>query len=576
MLAKNTQRFVLYTAFAQSILLLIMHELMDRDIWPSTSIPFRVLWYTLVLALPTAVCLLLREVRDRRFWILLSIYGVLIAPLAWHTGTQYVPDHHVTMINIFFPYVLGQIAIWFIATFFIEAAQDGGDFWHTPVNVCSYAWRNFLTLGLLGLFLGALLLVLLLWGSLFKLLNIEFFWYLFFDSHRFAYPFFGVAGGIGVLILRNQANVVSLMEKIAGALLRILLPLVAFIAILFLATLPFTGMQLLWKTGEGTFLMMWLVCLMLLLVNVTYQHERDFYQRFLEIVIRVIFLLLPVYLGICAWGISLRVDQYGWSFERLWTVAILFMQACFVLSYAAAMYLPGKSWIERLPELNKRLGLLAGVVLVLLNTPLLDPHRIAAADQVARLSSGKTSLDKFDYRYLRFELGEYGYQQTLQLKSLPEIAKDPERLAYLQKLLDSATPWMQMNRMAGQNDMAAAIEVLPKGKTVPAGLMAMVEKLPDAPICTTLPSAHCKLIAADVSGGGLPEYVFVGYNACTVKVAQDAGSGWRWIGEMRGRGCTGNLVQALSTGQFKLVKPVYQDIQIDGARYQLVPLNESY
>ena len=78
MLAKNTQRFILYTAFAQSILLLILHELLDRNLWPAKDIPFLVLWYTLALTLPTAVCLVLRDLRDRRFWTLLGLYGVVL------------------------------------------------------------------------------------------------------------------------------------------------------------------------------------------------------------------------------------------------------------------------------------------------------------------------------------------------------------------------------------------------------------------------------------------------------------------------------------------------------------------
>ena len=572
MLAKNTQRFILYTAFAQSILLLILHELLDRNLWPAKDIPFLVLWYTLALTLPTAVCLVLLDLRDRRFWTLLGLYGVVLVPMALHTGSLYVPEHDVQPMNIFFPYILSQVTLWFLATFFMEAAQEGASLWHTPANVCSYAWRNFLTLGLLWVFFGILMLVLLLWALLFKLLNIEFFWFLFFESHRFIYPFFGAAGGIGVLILRNQANVVSLMEKIAGALLRILLPLVALIAILFLVTLPFTGVQLLWKTGEGTFLMMWLVCLMLLLVNVTYQHERDAYQRFLEIVVKVIFLLLPVYLGICAWGISLRVGQYGWSFERLWTVVVLFLQACFVFAYAAAMYLPGKSWIDRLPGVNKRLGLAVGIVLILLGTPLLDLHHIAAADQVSRLASGKVDLDKFDYNYLRFSLGEYGYQETVRLKTLPAIAGDPKRLAYIENALNSKTPWMNQTQMAGQRDIKSAIKTFPEGNTPPPELMALVAKRPDAYMCTYTPNSYCQLIAANVTGDGLPGYVFVEKNYCNPAAAELINGKWNWVAEVHTGSCTrSNLIQALISGQFKLVKPQYQDVLVGDEHFAVIP-----
>lgn len=570
MLSKNTQRFILYTAFTQSVLLLIIHELLDRNLWPATSMPLRVLWYTIVLALPTTVSLLLREVRDRRFWGLLGIYGLVLVPLALHAGAQYVPAHHTEASAIFFPYVLTQLTLWFIASFFIEAAQDGGRFWHTPNDVCAYAWRNFLTLGLLGLFFGVLMLVLLLWALLFKLLNIEFFWFLFFDSHRFIYPFFGVCGGIGVLILRNQANVVSLMEKIAGALLRLLLPLVALISILFLVTLPFTGVQLLWKTGKGTYLMMWLVCLMLLLMNVTRQHERDLYQRFLEWVNRLTFLLLPFYIGLSAWGIGLRVSQHGWSHDRLWTVVILFLQACFVVAYILTMNLPGRRWVERLPTVNKNLGAMVAVTLLLVSTPFLDLRRLTVADQTARLTAGKVEIDKFDYGYLRFSLGEYGYQATLALQQSPAIVDDPRRSEYLKTILASEYRWNIVPTVMGS---AADITVLPQGTVLPPELMALATEKGTMPgLCGATFNTKCTIFHTDILGDGRQQYVFIGGSGWYITVVEQISGKWQVVAyvDMR-RMDPAQLIAALESGKFALEKPLYPDIVVNGTRYTIEP-----
>jgi hypothetical protein len=53
-----------------------------------------------------------------------------------------------------------------------------------------------------------------------------------------------------------------------------------------------------------------------------------------------------------------------------------------------------------------------------MNTPVLDTRRLTANNQVARLKDGVIKPFDFDFRYMRFNLGRYGYEALLSLKDL--------------------------------------------------------------------------------------------------------------------------------------------------------------
>ncbi len=50
------------------------------------------------------------------------------------------------------------------------------------------------------------------------------------------------------------------------------------------------------------------------------------------------------------------------------------------------------------------------LIVALMNSPVLDPYRLAAYNQAERLKSGKIAPEDFDYIYAHFNLGRYGNQ----------------------------------------------------------------------------------------------------------------------------------------------------------------------
>ena len=116
---------------------------------------------------------------------------------------------------------------------------------------------------------------------------------------------------------------------------------------------------------------------------------------------------------------------------------------------------------------------LCGLAL-LLATPLISFNRISANDQVARLESGRTTAEKFDWRALAFDFGKPGRDALARLRSAknPVIRKKAEEAAKAQDRWDLD---IADDRRAGANQSVLAnARVLPAGATVPQGLIDLL------------------------------------------------------------------------------------------------------
>lgn len=575
-LSKATMRAIVLIAIIEGVLLLVIHELLVRNWWPATSIPLRTLWYTLDIAIPTALCLLIKDARDRRLWLIMPIYAILLVPMAIYTGMQYVPAHGTLPGSIFVPYTLSQIVIWFIAMFFMSAWLEGSSFRRTTQDVCAFTWRHALALGLIAVYLLVLWGLLHLWGALFKILNIDFFETLF-ENRKFIYPVAGLAGGIAVVILRGQVDAVSMVERIASALLRVLFPILALIIIIFLIALLFTGVHPLWKTGMAATLMMSLIALTLLFANVVFSGNRRRYPGWLRWPIWTALALLPLYVILSAWAMGLRVSQYGLSLERLWAWVVLVIFAGFVLPYAVAVILRRDQWLEWLPAINKIVGAFAALFLVLTALPVLNLSRMSASSQINRLFIGKVTPEKFDYSYLRFRLGEAGYENLMDLQHSTFAISHNGMIARIQDALNAKyylSPSLSTVPTTPA-EIAAAFRSYPTGVKIQDGLLDVLARDKSLNYCFAKQD-NCALIQVQLSEAGPAQFLIAHgnyyYDQLLVYAYQQGH--WAKIGCI----CTGprsstSLVRALETGHYKIVSPIYSDIQVEGNHYSVTLYN---
>src|SRR5262249_15419793 len=113
--------------------------------------------------------------------------------------------------------------------------------------------------------------------------------------------------------------------------------------------------------------------------------------------------------ALAGYGVILRVQQYGWTPQRIIALACVGVAACYALGYAIAIARSGLP-LRGLESTNVAVAFIILAVLLFLFTPAGDPARISVADQVGRLEAGKISPDQFDFAFLRSGSGRYGWQ----------------------------------------------------------------------------------------------------------------------------------------------------------------------
>ncbi len=104
-------------------------------------------------------------------------------------------------------------------------------------------WHNVLILLVIFLANGLTWLVLLLWGELFKLVGIKFFNTLFFATDWFMYLTLGLVTALAVILARTQSRLIDSIQKLFTLIATGLLPLVSLLTLMFIITLPFTGLS---------------------------------------------------------------------------------------------------------------------------------------------------------------------------------------------------------------------------------------------------------------------------------------------------------------------------------------------
>lgn len=414
-------------ALAEGLALLALYKTIEFKVWPYGNGTAILVLFTLVITLPTMSMLSLWSDNIKYILKWLLSFGAILALISAYIGFQLEPDEYVNPGSMIFAFVVTIGIACFKALMYIQQRESSEHISYSALF--TYSWRNFLILGLGSLFVLIFWGILMLWAGLFKLIGIDFFQDLFTDVW-FIFPVLSLASGIAVIIFRNMTSVIDVIARLLQALIKYLLPLIILLAITFLAALLFSGLELLWETGSGSLMILWLLAITLFFINTVYQDKSDVrpYSIILHRFIYVGIALLPIYGFISAYGMYLRIDQYGWTVERCWGVFICTLLTLFSLGYVWGILKKRDHWISTLSSVNVSMGLVVLFSMLLVNSPLVDFRKISVNSQLARLESGEIKLEHLELSYFRRHLARPGYLALQNIKSEiklshPEIAR---------------------------------------------------------------------------------------------------------------------------------------------------------
>jgi len=406
-------KLLMLVALLQGLMLLLLHQSITLTFWPYADRHWLIAFYAMALTAPSMLLLCVEQGTFKHTAKYVAGFACIAGLVGFYTGWQATPSEHIKISTVLFGFSATMAIATFKALIYIQLRVSGQPFSYSQLYHLS--WRNALTLSFALLFALCFWGVLMLWAILFKAIKIDIFSQIFTEPW-FYYPAISLATGCGVVIFRNLSVVIDTVTRLQQALMKFLLVAVSAVSILFLFGLLISGVSPLWETG-GSALIIWLQAIMLFLINAVYQDEPNVrpYHIALHRLIMVGAALLPLYSLISFYGLSLRVEQYGWSVIRVWGFIIWGVLTLFAVGYLKAIITKRDNWLADVSRINVVLGLVVLAIMVIVNSPLLDVRKITVASQLKQYEASN-DYSNFDAYYFKRHLARPGYLALEQLK----------------------------------------------------------------------------------------------------------------------------------------------------------------
>lgn len=425
----------------------------------------------------------------------------------------------------------------YVLTPFLQIFQATGRARFPYVDLFRHSWNNVFIGTLAGLFTGLYWALIELWAALFDMLGIAWFKNVF-HSDPFRFLTLATVFGFGIALAKENDAVIGTLRRITLAFFRILMPFLSLIALLFLATLPLTGLAPLWATKAASPLLLSLLILTIVFINAVFQDgsgERP-YPTWLRRGVEVALLAMPIFAGLSLYSINLRVAQYGLMPERFYVVLVAVTVGLYGLGYATAVLWRGSEWLGLMRPVNLWMSLVVAAIALLLHTPVLDPLAWSAANQYRRLVDQRVPPAQFDFAALRFKLGAVGFETLQRLKT---AAGHPQAEVVRTKVEDTErlTTYVAPD-VPAMTLLAEHLQVVGLPEGVPGGLVDFLNKdALDFVVRACVSERDCVIFPIDVDGDSLPEYALLPSYFYSLYVFGRSPSGWRRVGEYESIGC---------------------------------------
>ncbi len=554
--ARTTTAIRLGTGLLQGLALFLLHHAENIKAWPATQ---PLAFAPLVLVALFAPFVVLAGIGAlRRTSLIVWALGAtaFTAGLAFYGAWQGVDADKMPDFPVFAAIAAGL----FIAHHLIQPAQAERRVVASYPAYFDITWMHGVQLVLSAGFTGAFWILLYLGASLFKLIGIDAIQKLIAEE-AFAFPATTVMFAAAVQLTDVRSTLVRGVRTVALTLLAWLLPLMTLIAAGFLASLPFTGLEPLWKTRAATALLLTAAAHLIVLINAAYQCGTEPPPTVLKWAARIAgLLLIPISL-LAAYGLALRVGQHGLTPDRVFAGAFVLVAGGYAVGYAIAALRRG-DWMKALETTNIVMAFVSLALLTALFTPIADPARLSVNDQVGRLERGKVKPADFDYAFLRFDGGRHGRAVLTRLKTdkNPEIARGAaQALAWTVRPPLDARP--RFTRTT----------VYPTGSVLPESLVKQDWLPQEGDSVCVYPETVCSALLLDVDGDGNEEVLFSNGGTLDV-IKQFPKDSWKKIGTASAR-CSGtDLDKALKSGTARMADPVpRRDILVGDLRLAFTP-----
>ena len=525
------------------------------------------------IAITSALLLTVVSFKQRALWFWMAlIFVVVLAMSVWLKWQVEDSDkwrqHDVFMFYGWRLLLMAMLALPWIQ-YSLHVSREQARYPHFYRQL----WLNTLTLLIVFLANGLFWLVLLLWSEMFKLVGIPFFSTLFFDTDWFGYVAFGLITALAVVLARTQSRLVTAVQKLLTFIATGLLPLVALLALMFILTLPFTGLEAISQRVSAAGLMSTLTLLLLLLMAIVREPQKEAlpYPGALRYLIKCSLIVAPIYMLIAGWSLWVRVQQYGWTPERLYGVLVVVVLLVWSFGYLASILRRGRNPLELQGPVILGVSLLTLGLLVLLSSPVIDAWRISVNSHMGLYHSGRIKPDQVSL-YMLDHSGKPGRAALEALQKDVAFNQDSKRRRDLSSLLQgSRDPVKELTA----TQLVSKVVIAP-GSQKPDDAFWTFVKTQGYRITSCAEQNACVLVSQDLNADGHPEQVLYAFGDGESLVFGMQKNKWDLLAVARlPEGFNKDkLLQAVANQQLGSAPRIWRDITIDGKRLPMTYYTE--
>ena len=525
------------------------------------------------IAITSALLLTVVSFKQRALWYWMAlIFVVVLAMSAWLKWQVEDSDkwrqHEVFMFYGWRLLLMAMLALPWIQ-YSLHVSREQARYPHFYRQL----WLNALTLLIVFVANGLFWLVLLLWSEMFKLVGIPFFSTLFFDTDWFGYVAFGLITALAVVLARTQSRLVTAVQKLLTFIATGLLPLVALLALMFILTLPFTGLEVISQRVSAAGLMSTLTLLLLLLMAIVREPQKEAlpYPGALRYLIKCSLIVAPIYMLIAGWSLWVRIQQYGWTPERLYGVLVVMVLLVWSFGYLASILRRGRNPLELQGPVILGVSLLALGLLVLLSSPVIDAWRISVNSHMGLYHSGKIKPDQVSL-YMLDHSGKPGRAALEALQKDVAFNQDSKRRRDLNSLLQGRRdPVKELSA----TQLVSKVVMAPGSQKPDDAFWAFV-KTQGYRITSCAEQNACVLVSQDLNADGHPEQVLYAFGDGESLVFGMQKNKWDLLAVATlPEGFTKDkLLQAVANQQLGSAPRIWWDITIDGKRLPMTYYTE--
>jgi uncharacterized protein DUF4153 len=351
---------------------------------------------------------------------------------------------------------------------FLLVRLETPDKWRNYAALFDATWSMVVRYSAAYIFVGVFWLVTFLSNALLELVGVDIIDRLL-QTDWAPFALSGAVLGLGLAV------VYELREKLSPflilRLLRLLVPVVLVVLVIFLAAIPFRGLGELFGEFSSAATLMGAAIVAIILISTALDRDDTMavHTSGLSIATRALAVLVAPLAALAAWAVLERILQYGWTPDRLLAMAAASFVLAYGVGYAGAV-LRGQGWGARVRNVNVAMAMAIIGVAALWLTPVLDPFRISANNQVARFEAGRSDLDQLPVWALQNDWGKAGQKGLARLEGKPgqdelatriEAVRNQASKYQFQRALDAA----ETSQIA--QDLARLMPVRPIGASMP-------------------------------------------------------------------------------------------------------------